>query len=54
MKRCRDSYMNATQILKVAGLDKGRRTQVLENEVVNVKYEIVQGGHKHYQGTWFV
>ncbi len=28
MRRRVDSYVNATQILKVAGIDKGRRTKV--------------------------
>ncbi|CAJ0752210.1 14534_t:CDS:2 [Entrophospora sp. SA101] len=39
MRRRPDSYLNATQILKVAGLDKG-------------EHEKVQGGYGKYQGTW--
>ncbi|CAJ0823283.1 4070_t:CDS:2, partial [Entrophospora sp. SA101] len=38
MRRRPDSYLNATQILKVAGLDK--------------EHEKVQGGYGKYQGTW--
>lgn len=30
MRRRSDSYLNATQILKVAGIDKGKRTKILE------------------------
>ena len=54
MRRRADSYVNATQILKVAGVDKGRRTKILEKEILPGKHEIVQGGYGKYQGTWFV
>ena len=54
MRRRADSYVNATQILKVAGIDKGRRTKILEKEILPGKHEIVQGGYGKYQGTWFV
>jgi hypothetical protein len=30
MRRRRDSFMNATQILKVGGIEKGKRTKILE------------------------
>ncbi|KAI5999332.1 apses-domain-containing protein [Pisolithus orientalis] len=52
MRRRGDSYVNATQILKVAGIEKGRRTKILEKEVLPGKHEIVQGGYGKYQGTW--
>lgn len=39
-----DSYVNVTQILKVVGIDKGRRTKIFEKEILPGKYEIVQGG----------
>jgi len=52
MRRRTDSYVNATQILKVAGIDKGRRTKILEKEILPGKHEIVQGGYGKYQGTW--
>ncbi|KAJ3994097.1 transcription factor [Lentinula boryana] len=52
MRRRGDSYVNATQILKVAGIDKGRRTKILEKEILPGKHEIVQGGYGKYQGTW--
>ncbi|PCH44340.1 apses-domain-containing protein [Wolfiporia cocos MD-104 SS10] len=52
MRRRTDSYVNATQILKVAGVDKGRRTKILEKEILPGKHEIVQGGYGKYQGTW--
>ena len=54
MRRRSDSYVNATQILKVAGVDKGRRTKILEKEILPGKHEIVQGGYGKYQGTWLV
>ena len=54
MRRRVDSYVNATQILKVAGIDKGRRTKILEKEILPGKHEIVQGGYGRYQGTWSV
>ncbi len=52
MRRRNDSYVNATQILKVAGVDKGRRTKILEKEILPGTHEIVQGGYGKYQGTW--
>ena len=54
MRRRADSYVNATQILKVAGVDKGKRTKILEKEILPGKHEIVQGGYGKYQGTWSV
>ncbi|KAJ1334664.1 hypothetical protein BSLG_007819 [Batrachochytrium salamandrivorans] len=51
MRRRHDSYLNATQILKVAGIDKGRRTKILEKEILNGDHEKVQGGYGKYQGT---
>ena len=54
MRRRADSYVNATQILKVAGVEKGRRTKILEKEILPGKHEIVQGGYGKYQGTWCV
>jgi regulatory protein SWI6 len=53
MRRRSDSYLNATQILKVAGIDKGRRTKILEKEILNGEHEKVQGGYGKYQGTWY-
>lgn len=52
MRRKSDSFLNATQILKVAGIEKGRRTKILEREIVNGIHEKVQGGYGKYQGTW--
>lgn len=52
MRRRSDSWLNATQILKVAGVDKGKRTKVLEKEILIGKHEKVQGGYGKYQGTW--
>src|SRR5258708_21436497 len=54
MRRRGGSYVNAAQILKVAGVDKGRRTKILEKEILPGKHEIVQGGYGKYQGTWYV
>ncbi|KAH0559927.1 hypothetical protein GP486_003550 [Trichoglossum hirsutum] len=52
MRRRSDSWLNATQILKVAGIDKGKRTKVLEKEILTGDHEKVQGGYGKYQGTW--
>ncbi|WRT66906.1 uncharacterized protein IL334_003871 [Kwoniella shivajii] len=52
MRRRADAYLNATQILKVAGFDKPQRTRVLEREVQKGEHEKVQGGYGKYQGTW--
>ncbi|POS72325.1 hypothetical protein DHEL01_v209286 [Diaporthe helianthi] len=52
MRRRHDSCLNATQILKVAGLDKGKRTKILEKEIQTGEHEKVQGGYGKYQGTW--
>ncbi|CEH15548.1 TRANSCRIPTION FACTOR MBP1 [Ceraceosorus bombacis] len=52
MRRRSDSWMNATHILKVVGLDKPQRTRVLERDVQKNTHEKVQGGYGKYQGTW--
>ena len=52
MRRRKDSWLNATQILKVAGIEKGKRTKVLEKEILSGEHEKVQGGYGRYQGTW--
>ncbi|EMR10583.1 hypothetical protein PNEG_01288 [Pneumocystis murina B123] len=52
MRRYSDSYINATQILKVADFDKPQRTRILEREVQKGEHEKVQGGYGKYQGTW--
>ncbi|KAI8372046.1 hypothetical protein EDC96DRAFT_439138 [Choanephora cucurbitarum] len=52
MVRGEDSYLNATQILKVAGFEKTRRSKILEREVLIGEHEKVQGGYGKYQGTW--
>lgn len=52
MRRRADGYLNATQILKVAGFDKPQRTRVLEREVQKGEHEKVQGGYGKYQGEF--
>lgn len=52
MRRRDDSWLNATQILKVAGFDKPQRTRVLEREVQKGTHEKVQGGYGKYQGEY--
>jgi regulatory protein SWI6 len=52
MMRTRDKWLNATQILKVAGIEKAKRTKILEKEIVTGPHEKVQGGYGKYQGTW--
>ncbi|KAI8928150.1 transcription regulator HTH, apses-type DNA-binding domain-containing protein, partial [Entophlyctis helioformis] len=52
MRRAYDDYINATQILKLAGLTKPQRTKTLEREVHGGTHEKIQGGYGKYQGTW--
>ncbi|KAJ3180703.1 hypothetical protein HDU87_001816 [Geranomyces variabilis] len=52
MRRKKDSWINATHILKAAGLDKSTRTRVLERDVHRGEHDKVQGGYGKYQGTW--
>lgn len=52
MRRRQDSFLNATQILKVADFDKPQRTRILEREVQTGEHEKVQGGYGKYQGTF--
>lgn len=52
MRRCSDSWLNATQLLKVAQIDKPQRTKILEREIQTGTHEKVQGGYGKYQGTW--
>jgi len=54
MRRRSDAYLNATQILKVAGFDKPQRTRVLEREVQKGEHEKVQGGYGKYQGAFYL
>ncbi|TPX54405.1 hypothetical protein PhCBS80983_g05946 [Powellomyces hirtus] len=52
MRRKTDSWLNATHILKAAGMEKSRRTKVLEREIHQGEHEKIQGGYGKYQGTW--
>lgn len=44
MRRTSDSWVNATQILKVAGIPKSARTKILDKDIVQGEHEKVQGG----------
>jgi hypothetical protein len=48
MRRTSDSWVNATQILKVAGIPKSARTKILDKDIVQGEHEKVQGGCKSY------
>jgi regulatory protein SWI6 len=39
-------------LIKIAGIEKGKRTKILEKEVQGERHEKVQGGYGKYQGTW--
>lgn len=54
MRRKSDGWLNATQILKVAGFDKPQRTRVLERDVQKGEHEKVQGGYGKYQGPYII
>ena len=50
MRRRSDDWVNATHVLKIAGLDKPARTRCLEKDVQNGVHEKIQGGYGKYQG----
>ncbi|KAJ3299592.1 hypothetical protein HK104_008305 [Borealophlyctis nickersoniae] len=52
MRRKADTWINATQILRAAGLPKPQRTKILERDVVGGVHEKIQGGFAGFQGTW--
>ncbi|KAJ3027482.1 UNVERIFIED_CONTAM: transcriptional regulator swi6 [Siphonaria sp. JEL0065] len=52
MRRRSDSFLNLTQILKVANVDKLKRIQVLEAISESLKAEKIQFGYGKYQGLW--
>ncbi|TPX69461.1 hypothetical protein SpCBS45565_g02383 [Spizellomyces sp. 'palustris'] len=52
MRRVADAFINATQILRAAGLPKPQRTKILERDVTGGVHEKVQGGYAGFQGTW--
>lgn len=52
MRRCKDDWVNATQILKLCNFPKAKRTKILEKGVQQGKHEKVQGGYGRFQGTW--
>jgi hypothetical protein len=45
-------WLNATQILKVAGVNKTARTKYLDREISKGVHQKIQGGYGKYQGTW--
>ncbi|ORY38851.1 hypothetical protein BCR33DRAFT_422212 [Rhizoclosmatium globosum] len=53
MRRRQDSFLNLTQILKVANVERGKRMAVLDAACRDGnKFERIQGGYGKYQGTW--
>ncbi|KAM9903507.1 hypothetical protein OXX79_003302 [Metschnikowia pulcherrima] len=52
MRRCKDNWANATQILKLCNFPKAKRTKILERGVQQGLHEKVQGGYGRFQGTW--
>ena len=52
MRRVSDDWLNATQLLKIANVDKPKRTKILERLINMARHEKVQGGYGKYQGTW--
>lgn len=52
MRRRADGWLNATQILKIAGIEKTRRTKILEKSILTGEHEKIQGGYGKFQGTW--
>lgn len=52
MRRCKDDWVNATQILKLCNFPKAKRTKILEKGVQQGRHEKIQGGYGRFQGTW--
>lgn len=52
MRRVKDDWVNATQILKCCNIQKARRTKILERGVQTGEHEKIQGGFGRFQGTW--
>lgn len=52
MRRVKDDWVNATQILKSCNFPKAKRTKILEKGVQLGMHEKVQGGFGRFQGTW--
>ncbi|ODV77377.1 uncharacterized protein CANTADRAFT_33551, partial [Suhomyces tanzawaensis NRRL Y-17324] len=52
MRRCKDDWVNATQILKCCNFPKAKRTKILEKGVQQGLHEKIQGGFGRFQGTW--
>lgn len=53
MRRKPDGFVNATHVLKMAGVPKVERTRILEQRLQNcAQHDKVQGGFVRYQGTW--
>lgn len=53
MRRKKDSWINATHILKIAKFPKAKRTRILEKDVQTGIHEKVQGGYGKYRGPMF-
>ncbi|KAF7304420.1 hypothetical protein HMN09_00844100 [Mycena chlorophos] len=52
MKRRSDAWLNANQILKVAGLNTLQSREVMESEVWGGEHETLKRGGGAFQGTW--
>lgn len=52
MRRVKDNWVNATQILKCCNFPKAKRTKILERGVQQGMHEKIQGGYGRFQGTW--
>ncbi|RDL34593.1 uncharacterized protein BP5553_07721 [Venustampulla echinocandica] len=52
MRRSSDSWLNATQILKVAQMKKGQRAKTIAREILIGEHEKIQGGYGISQGIW--
>ena len=52
MLRRKETYLKSKKILKIEDVEKGKRTKVLEREILAGPHEKIQGGYGKYQGTW--
>ena len=51
-RRITDSWLNATQILKIAGIEQGKRTKILEKEIRPYEHEEIPDGYGAYEDTF--
>jgi hypothetical protein len=52
MRRSSDSWLNSTQVLRLAGIDKAQGDKIIEREILIGEHETIQSGYGRSQGVW--